>query len=782
MAPKRKKRKLMKEEQKYGDGPSYSKREKTKPPKTLAKGRTTPLKQLVISKKISEPVKNLELSLKRPLIKRDLESQPSTSKTLKHSESNISERLKPYVKQVDLSTNVIPSPQGPPGSPVKTPPLKKSQGKGGPFKGKSGKGGPFKGKSVNAIILNKSKETISGESGDGLYDPFAALRGEINDVKAFRPQSPQLRDNDVNKPADIDVKKEDPSVSANRRDPQPLSDPSEPSTSKPFENIQIPPDDIERMYKLYEFDRRTVKKYGVSQINYRVRFNKELEGQTLHSLQASLYQMFDDLLDELSNEHHAQDKVHIFIHSSDLKYNTPILIPLRFLHEFDVDSIMHVISNVLNQTLALDHKLRVEVGILKMHRGGGSLKLVRHGLDDPFNENFYKKAVINIPMVDKMCAARAVSVAYSRLMKHKNYSNIRNGKKNMQKYIAYGLLQDVGLPTNRDIEIGEFYQFEEHLNIQVIIYNKPISEGIIYSGHWQNESKIFLYYSQDGNSGHFDVISTMAAFLSKSFYCKHCLLGYNKRSGHECFMTCKTCHSDECSIETPLTCRHCQLECRSHACYLRHLGPRQHGGNNTDMDSICNTFWKCHKCSLIEKSPNKKDHVCGEGSPCRQCGKKLEIGKHLCYMRASKPKKASGKFIYFDFEATVEQEYTCEGGYKMEPDEGCLQCTPTDKCPACRLCVRCKNDRCALMQHVANYVVAQSVCDTCIDITLEPDSKCDDCGSRCLQCSLFDKKKKMYRQPPCPGKCGHREVVFKGANTSEGFASWLCSLSTETSQ
>ena len=240
-------------------------------------------------------------------------------------------------------------------------------------------------------------------------------------------------------------------------------------------------------------------------------------------------------------------------------------------------------------------------------------------------------------------------------------------------------------------------------------------------------------------------------------------------------MTCKTCHSDECSIGDLLTCRLCQLECRSAACYLRHLAPRQHGGNHLDMDSICTTFWKCHKCSLIEKRVNKATHICGETSICRQCGKKLELGKHLCYMRASKPKQASGKFIYFDFEATVEHEYTCEWGYKMQADEGCHKCTNTEHCVDCKLCVNCKSDQCALMEHIANYVVAQSVCDTCVDMPLESESKCDECGSRCFLCNIFDKKKKKYKYPPCPETCGHREVVFKGANTSERFASWLCS-------
>ena len=343
-----------------------------------------------------------------------------------------------------------------------------------------------------------------------------------------------------------------------------------------FENIK-PLVEAERddlPYKLVEFKRRTVKKYGVEEINYKVRFSAEWAGKTLESIQAEIELMFADLLEQIRQDHHGQDKVRVFIHNSNLKYNIPILIPLRFLQELDVESIMRIIMNVLNsnQHIALDDNLRVEIGILKMHRGGGDgKKIVRHGLDDPFNEKFTKRSVINIPTTDRMCAARAIAVAYARLMKHANYATIRHGKMNLQKMEALKLLNDVNLPSDREIEIGELCKFEDHLNVRIIVYNKPLAEGMLYAGQPEKEAKLFLYYSQfengrgggggGGGGGHFDVISSMASFLAHKFYCQHCLLAYNNRAGHKCFMVCTTCHSDQCSIEQPLTCRLCQQEC-----------------------------------------------------------------------------------------------------------------------------------------------------------------------------------------------------------------------------
>ena len=431
--------------------------------------------------------------------------------------------------------------------------------------------------------------------------------------------------------------------------------------------------------------------------------------------------------------------------------------------------------------ITLDDELRVEVGILKMHRGGGGGdKIVRHGMDDPFNEKFSKQSVLNIPTIDQMCAARAIAVAYSRVMKNANYSNIRNPKKALQKNEALELLAAVNLPNNRSIELAELCKFEEYLDIQIIVYNKPLSDGMIYAGLMEKETKFFLYYSEfeDKNGGHFDVITKMAGFFASKFYCKHCLLPYNNRSSHHCFMVCGTCNSDECAVEQPLTCKLCQQECRSMTCYIKHLTPRLHGHNKTPIASMCASFWRCEKCSHLEKSEDKTDHKCWQGQRCKQCSKLLEkSGKHLCYMRATRPQQISGKFIYFDFEARVEDVFTCEGGYKMQqqPDQVCGECDRAgEKCTSCKICVNCKLPNCAQKRHIANYVISHSVCNTCVDQPLNSNSRCNDCGSRCYFCSKFDKKKNIYERDPCPDTCGKREVVFKGDDTAAQFSSWLC--------
>ena len=526
-----------------------------------------------------------------------------------------------------------------------------------------------------------------------------------------------------------------------------------------------------------------MRKYGATEVNYKVRFLPEWVGKTLLGLQTDIEAMFQDLIDTLRERHHLQDRVRVYIHSSDFKYNKPIVIPLRFLADLDVESIMRAVINVLNsnENVVLDENFRVDIGLLKSHRGGGRLKMVRNGLHDPFNEKFHKRCIINIPDDDKMCAARAICVAEAVLTKDKRLPNLRAGKRTIQKNAAIALLHDVGLPCDREIELSEFHKFEDKLDIQIIVYNKPLADGIIYIGKPRGEmheihQKIFLYYSTDRSQGHFDVICSMAAFLSKSYYCRACLVAYTKQSEHTCATKCTTCHSDACSILQPLTCRSCQQECRSLACYARHLAPRQHGGNKKILKSSCKSYWRCPTCSLVADAAEKADHECGHINYCRKCSKKILKGeKHLCFMRASQPKQTSGKFIFFDFETRVDNDFQCDTGYRMLAEQNCPNCTPDLTCDACKVCINCKNPTCALAKHIANYAIAQSVCNSCVDFPLEKDSQCIHCGTRCYQCSKIDTETKEYMHTPCPDTCGFREAVFKGEDIADEFADWLCS-------
>ena len=108
------------------------------------------------------------------------------------------------------------------------------------------------------------------------------------------------------------------------------------------------------------------------------------------------------------------------------------------------------------------------------------------------------------------------------------------------------------------------------------------------------------------------------------------------------------------------------------------------------------------------------------------------------------------------------------GGVRATDEFDCTECQPSRTCTPCSKCQRCKTSWCGKATHKPNFVVAHTVCPTCIDRPVMSESRCQDCGTRCSRCEDLD--------VPCTGTaCGLREVVFQGQDTARTFSKWLFS-------
>ena len=102
----------------------------------------------------------------------------------------------------------------------------------------------------------------------------------------------------------------------------------------------------------------------------------------------------------------------------------------------------------------------------------------------------------------------------------------------------------------------------------------------------------------------------------------------------------------------------------------------------------------------------------------------------------------------------------------MNPD--CTECQPNRTCTPCSKCQRCKTSWCGKATHKQYFVVAHTVCPTCIDRPVTSKSRCQDCGTLCSRCEDLD--------VPCTRTaCCLREVVFQGPHTACTFGKWLFS-------
>ena len=91
------------------------------------------------------------------------------------------------------------------------------------------------------------------------------------------------------------------------------------------------------------------------------------------------------------------------------------------------------------------------------------------------------------------------------------------------------LCQRLGDYNEEGFTLEDIKHVEELLGIQVKVVGAENCNTIIYSGE-EKETKIYLYK----NGNHFDVISSMKAFLGSCYYCDKCDKPYNNKNRHRC--------------------------------------------------------------------------------------------------------------------------------------------------------------------------------------------------------------------------------------------------------
>lgn len=262
-----------------------------------------------------------------------------------------------------------------------------------------------------------------------------------------------------------------------------------------------------------------------------------------------------------------------------------------------------------------------------------------------------KRCFIRIQNNDNLCLARAVVTAKARIDGHDQWNSIRQGR-NIQKVLAVQLHEKTGVPLTK-CGIEEAKHFKNVLkDYQINILSKEHFNGIIFSGP-ETEKRLYIYHHDD----HFDVITSMAGFLCKNYYCVRCKTGYDHVSKHRCNNPCASCHHvHDDGEENSIHCEDCNRYFRNNHCFDRHKMTTISG------KSTCKTHYKCKICSqLINTSMHKKPHKCGE-SYCRTC-RDFFYQDHKCYMipvngqtDVSKDKSFEedvGKkksFIFFDFD------------------------------------------------------------------------------------------------------------------------------------
>ena len=139
-----------------------------------------------------------------------------------------------------------------------------------------------------------------------------------------------------------------------------------------------------------------------------------------------------------------------------------------------------------------------------------------------------------------MCIARALVTATAKVdhePRWKVISDSRCGKDQMQQQMARELCEQAGVDPNKAAGIPDAKKF------QIVILSKEHFNAIVYTGTEHKEKRLYFYH----HDKHFDVITSITGFLSRTYYCTHCETGYQNRWNHTCKNVCKECFSATCT-------------------------------------------------------------------------------------------------------------------------------------------------------------------------------------------------------------------------------------------
>ena len=421
-----------------------------------------------------------------------------------------------------------------------------------------------------------------------------------------------------------------------------------------------------QFYDLKKISERKIEKYNTTNSTYKVTTDN-LEIKEIKDIFKVLKVLFSNLIDDITQFADKDDLIRLAVQSPDIDF--PILVPFMKASSLGAEHILSEIERVLQsfEEFVLDGAFEIDIIHVKHPKGG---VWSNHFVDlDSFLEN--KQCIIRIKNKDELCCARAIITTKAKLDKHPLFENsIRRGR-GVQGLLANELHEKAGVSLGL-CGIEEIKHFQAVLpGYQIHVVSRDHFNGMIYVGP-EADNKIFLYM----HDNHYDVITSMAAFLNKAYFCTKCNKGYDKKEEHSCNMSCHRCrqiHEQEEGVKW-VSCDDCNRHFKGALCFEMHKKQTKHG------NSTCSTLYTCTQCNqLINRQRQKKEHKCGEIF-CDTC-KDFFMPGHECYMQPSDIDSQSDKFtyIFFDFECTQDTMFQCEEGFLHNPvTEKCVNCNKAD--------------------------------------------------------------------------------------------------------
>ena len=327
------------------------------------------------------------------------------------------------------------------------------------------------------------------------------------------------------------------------------------------------PEPEQDFYEIETTKKYNSKKFQMTATDHTIRFNNALSDLDLLESHERVQKIFDHLLNDVTGDMDERDQVRFVLRTDQL--DTPISIPFMGVLQLTPERVFSQIERVVqsNRDFRLNDTVTVDILHVEAPQGSGRSRLKRDILD--IREYLHKKrSIITIQNNDNLCLARALVVAVAKIENAPNYGNLIRSDRRTQEKEAKKLHAAANVPLG-SCGIPEVKMFQKYLTkYEINIISGNHNNAIIYPlkpSTNNNGTPIYLYL----HDNHYDVITSMPGFLSKSYFCHTCRRSYSNKLGHLCKEACKGCRSYDCVVvNADIVCNECNRWFKSRASVL----------------------------------------------------------------------------------------------------------------------------------------------------------------------------------------------------------------------
>ena len=302
-----------------------------------------------------------------------------------------------------------------------------------------------------------------------------------------------------------------------------------------------------RQYNIHKVDESYNQKFHTWFDEYQVELSKT-------TVDIDPVKVFMEILNKVKEERGLLDGDKIRLIISHNTWRSPYSTGLLNVNNCLEDMMANKIGQFVEYKEVPLSEVKIEVQSFKIPRGRGRLHVAK-------NTVVRKKCIITIKNNDSTCLARSIVTAVANLNKTKwTKTQIHNGfnsSRKLQKEEALKLHEEAGVEVNEfGSTLEDVKKFAHHLGVQINVVDGDQFNTLIYSSDIADE---MIYLRKTKN--HFDVITSMPAFLCKDYYCHTCKKSYAHRDKHKCPAKCFACFKYfkdiiKCSGDV-IACRDC---------------------------------------------------------------------------------------------------------------------------------------------------------------------------------------------------------------------------------